>query len=206
MVMRWRYVGFCALMFAWLIGLAAPLCLYFMPTLYVHLFVQDNCPESASLCFRWCGGQPDVESWILTATLTLASIFFPAMWHRRSLKRLQLRTIMVSDPGRPEAYRLAPEMFPQAMYPERVARAAVLRYGGRLAMALALLLLIQLIAWVEALAVGYSGLTGSGVSVPYPGGYLPLALISTFFTVLQIPTKRRVFGHLDAPLKSVDTK
>ncbi|MDI1481346.1 hypothetical protein [Polyangium sp. y55x31] len=75
----------------------------------------------------------------------------------------------------------------------------MLRYEGRLAMVLVMLLPICFLALVESGIIVYCHQfsDGSGRIVPSPEDYVPLAAISTIFVAWHVPTRGRVLGALE---------
>ncbi len=82
--------------------------------------------------------------------------------------------------------------------PELAARAAVLRYAGRLAMVLGLLLPVYFLAFREAIppvtfhCLGPWGPTALRRAVCY----VPLLALSTLLLAFHVPTRGRVLGKL----------
>ncbi|MDI3286279.1 hypothetical protein [Polyangium sp. 15x6] len=171
----------------WLLALVSPVYIYALPFLHARWWRLDSCPPSHVPCFEWSDGGPELRLCAVAAVLAMASVLLPVVWHRRSLARLRCRA--AGGPG-----TLLPFSSPAS-----AARAAVLRYAGRLAMVLVILLPIYFLAWGESGLIVYCHQfsNGSGRIVPRPEDYVPLAAILTIFTALHLPTRRRVFGALD---------
>ncbi|APR88603.1 hypothetical protein A7982_13952 [Minicystis rosea] len=175
----------------WLVGLVSPLYFYVLPFFYVLIFGREDAPW-----VEWSHQGAFPSSYPIVGLCAIASIVVPTVWHHRSLVRLRLRTTIVPDPRRPGSYRGAPGALTQIRQPELAARAAVLRYAQRLAMALVLLSPIYFVAWREAHIIVAFHVPPPRI-VPVPEDYLPMAVVVSLFVAWHFPTTHRVFGALD---------
>jgi hypothetical protein len=180
----------------WLLGLVMPLYLYVQPFLVGELVGPAWCPYDFGACFDSSTHGPHPHAVVLAVPLLLGGLLMPIAWHRRSLARLCRHTRAVVDPGQPGRYREAPGTVLRAAIPELAARSAVLRYAGRLALALALLLPVYFVAWDQAsIILGWPCLLRPRV-LPCPADYVPLLALSTLLVAFHVPTRRRVLGGL----------
>jgi hypothetical protein len=178
----------------WLLGLLSPLYLIAQPLLHAKVLTPGRCP-SGQVCFEWSTYGPDPWSFVRAAPLLIASLVLPLVWHRRSLARLALHTRAEPDPARSGRYRDAPGTLWVPVRPERFARAAVLRYAGRLAIAQALLLPVYFLAWREG-SVPTCFHCPQNRFLPNAVEYLPLLALSLLLMAVHVPTQGRVLGEL----------
>jgi hypothetical protein len=192
-LLRW---GTWALLSMWLLGLLSPFLIYVLPLIYEEVLKPGVCPPIAggSVCYGWCTCGPDLRAFVRAAPLLIASLVLPLVWHRRSLARLARHTRAEPDPTQPGRYRDAPGTVLLPVSPERFARAAVLRYAGRLAMVQALLLPVYFLAWREgSMPVCFHCWPRI---VPRAVDYIPLLALSTLLMAIHVPTRGRVLGGL----------
>jgi hypothetical protein len=184
--------GIWALLAMWILGLVSTLNLYAEPFVYAE--IMDLRHPCAGLYLVWSTDGPYVGAFVRAAPLLIGGLVLPLVWHRRALARLSRHTRAVLDPGRPGRYREPPGTLLRPAVPELAARAAVLRYAGRLAMALALLLPVYFMALNESAFPwchpGYQS------EVPTAIEYLPLLALSTLLVAFHVPTRARVLGAL----------
>lgn len=179
---RWETFGMLALQAMWLVALFAPALLYMLPLWYSNNMPPHHHPggNSCGNCFEMSVEPPHALSCILVAILGLSSLALPTVWHRRSLARLH---------GRVRA-RFGDDEVASEMW----ARAAIFRYAGRLASALAFGLPIYFVAHAEASIQKSCGIQGCIRFIPAAEVYLPLLAVLTIVTVAHAPTPGRVFG------------
>jgi hypothetical protein len=173
----------------WSLGLVSTLYLYVQPFFFaeaIHLH-----PDR--LVWSECG--PDPRAFVRAAPLLVASLVLPITWHRRALARLCRHTRAMIDPSQPGRYREAPRTVLRPALPELAARAAVLRYAGRLAMVLSLLLPVYFLAFHEGSPVVCFH-CAHPTALPRGVDYLPLLALSTLLLALHVPTRGRVLGDL----------
>jgi hypothetical protein len=187
--------GLWALLAMWILGLVSTLYLYVQPFLYVE--IMGFRPPCAGIYPVWSTDGPRVVAFVRAAPLLIGGLVLPLVWHRRALARLSRHTRAVLDPGRPGRYREPPGTLLRPAVPELAARAAVLRYAGRLAIALALLLPVYFMAANEGtFPLCYRYCYQVQVTVPTAIEYLPLLALSTLLVAFHVPTRARVLGAL----------
>src|SRR6185437_1193906 len=163
--------GTWALLAMWSLGLVSTSYLYVQPFIAAEVVRQ-----SPGLVVLADDG-PDPRSFLRAAPLFVASLVLPIAWHRRALERLFRHTRAVMDSSRPGRYRDAPGALLRPAIPELAARAAVLRYAGRLAMALSLLLPVYFLAFHEG-SPGICFHCAPPRHLPRALAYLPLLAVS----------------------------
>ncbi len=120
--------GLLALQTMWSVWMISPL------NLYSRAIFNNNVLAQYPM-FHWWDESPSIGSCVITGALAMASLVLPTVWHRRSVARLRLRWSRVVG-------TLVPLSTPDA-----IARAALLRYAGRLALVVVILSPIYFVAW-----------------------------------------------------------
>jgi hypothetical protein len=181
--------GTWALLAMWALGLVSTLYLYVQPFFVAEVIRMG--PDR----LVWAEHGPDPRAFLRAAPLLVASLVLPIAWHRRALARLCRHTRAVVDPSQPGRYREAPGTVLRPAIPELAARAAVLRYAGRLAMALGLLLPVYFLAFSEGnpMVCFHCALPRE---LPRGVAYIPLLGLSTLLLAFHVPTRGRVLGKL----------
>lgn len=162
---------------------------------------EDNLVALLRSC--WGHGEPRIvfDAWMhpamtyVTAIATLiAGAVLPLWLHRRRLSQLLSRATLISQDAAGESYRTTPLVQLAVPGVDDLARAVMVRFAQRIALALAFAALLAWYWW-RAVAPEYSGFVG-GWGMASPLASLPFVAFMISLLAIHAPRRRAVYGRL----------